>query len=303
MPEVTAKERICFTVGVPRSGTSWLYEQLKAHPDIHLPYRDNFYFNSIFLHTKTQLNYGLGEAWYLNRFHPSPRQICVDPCGHCFSDAVAMKRIASFNPGAKVIITLRNPYEALISHFMSLKQYHSSYGARMNFGEFLDHASPELMNSHRIHEHLMRCFSLFDRTNLMICLYDDLEADPKACVRKIYEFLGVDRQFVSRHVTEKANASRGVRSQLFKKIQFALIACSENNRAVRSIVERVRNIPLAQKTVWGIQKMNFKPKVTFQLQRKEKDRLLDLYQSDLDAFLSLPDFSHLTWSLDTVRYE
>src|SRR5690606_25754665 len=70
---------------------------------------------------------------------------------------------------------------------------------------------PEFIAEGYYVEHLARFYELFPREQLLVLLYDDLVADPRGLLARIYRYLGVDEGFSSDLADHKINAGASQR--------------------------------------------------------------------------------------------
>jgi len=298
VPKVTARD-VVFGIGVPRSGTTWLHANLAAHPAVHALYKGINYFNSSYVLKKTGAHYERGDAWYLSRFRPEPGQICADVCVSYFVDKDACRRIRKFNPEAKIVITLRNPYEAVHSHYI---QYLRGYNLKKTFLEVIRANENNFLEANLLHAHLMRFFSAFDRNNLLICLYEDLQKDPRAYARRIYRFLGVDEDFVPPAVDREVNQRQSVRSVRLRNLQSGLTEAVRSRPRLFSMVNWIYDHVIPREWVYKVLALNDGGSDLYHPPGEEEIRCLeDFYQSDLERFLAMPEFRHLDWSSRPVH--
>ncbi len=101
--------KIFVVLGMPRSGTTFLYHTLADHPRIFVPYRkESLYFS---------VNYDKGEGWYRDLYKDqASEQIGADVNPLYYLDPLSLDRILSFDPNIKVILSVRNPIDFAISH-------------------------------------------------------------------------------------------------------------------------------------------------------------------------------------------
>jgi len=136
----------------------------------------------------------LSETYY--RHYDGEPAVGEASAGTLGNPAVA-KRIAETIPDVQLIFLLRDPIERLHSHFSFLRSVHAiekdtsfSTFIRSNI-EWRD----TLVDLGRYHKHLERFERYFDRTQMLILLFDDLTADSEALVQRVYRFVGVDSSF------------------------------------------------------------------------------------------------------------
>jgi hypothetical protein len=102
-----------FIVGAPRSGTTAMYEYLRQHPDVFMPYRkEPVYFGS----DLTKRPPFLDEAGYLKLFGPGKGRSRLGEATvwYLYSETAAAE-IKAFDPDARIIIMLRDPVEMIYS--------------------------------------------------------------------------------------------------------------------------------------------------------------------------------------------
>ncbi len=168
-------------IGPDKTGSSWLYEILRQHPDCHVPEIKDIYFFDRY--------YDRGLDWYLRQFHDAPEAArAVGELSHdyLFSPEAA-RRIHDDLPGVRLLTCLRHPVERTFSHYLYLVR---SGLTREPFGKALD-AFPELIRNSRYATHLEPWRALFDETRLKVLLFDDLVADSRAFAHEVFDHLGV----------------------------------------------------------------------------------------------------------------
>jgi hypothetical protein len=107
------------------------------------------------------------------------------------------ERIADAIPEVQFVFLLRDPVERLYSHFNFLRGVHA-IGEDTSFSVFIRSDldwRDTLVDLGRYHKHLARFEHYFDRTQMLVLLFDDLKADTEALVQRVYRFVGVDPSF------------------------------------------------------------------------------------------------------------
>lgn len=118
--------------------------------------------------------------------------------------------IARHLPDVKLIVSLRNPVDRAYSHYMNVKAKHE-HNAGLSFEEKLRkvRGRAEIVKEGLYADQLRRYYALFPADNVLVLLYDDLVADPRAFLRRIYEFLGVDAGFEAPALSARINMAAG----------------------------------------------------------------------------------------------
>jgi hypothetical protein len=220
-----------FIVGAPKSGTTAVYQFLRAHPQIFMPdfkepnffctdfcatypyaIRDQGMYLSLFSGASTETQIGEASVWYL----------------YSRQAAAAIRR---FNPDVRIITILRNPVDAM--HSLHAQRLWSGNEDIHDFRKALEAESdrrrgrrlppavqiPEGTLYRRVFryaEQLQRYIDVFGRERIHIVIYDDFRARPDETYRKILRFLGVE-ECVQPHV-QMVNSRRRIRSSRLHRL-------------------------------------------------------------------------------------
>jgi hypothetical protein len=185
-----------FVVGVPRGGTTSLWYSLGQHPDIFMSEVKEPYFFSDYY--KSRPRFPKDRAAYLDLFAEARDMAWRGEASTAyFWDRPCARRIKEFNAEARIIISLRDPADRAYSEYRHniitgherrpfLAAVHESLDAD-------DTADPraDLLASGFYVEGLERYLDVFgDRVHVLFL--EELRADPRTELRKIFTFLGVD---------------------------------------------------------------------------------------------------------------
>ncbi len=194
-------------IGPGKTGTTWLYDCLREHPQIGLA-----------RHTKETVfftdYYARGLGWYESFFRDCAGAVAIGEVSNTyFFSAEAAARMAADIPDARLIVFLRHPVERLVSYYL----FQRRNGRAL---ESLDDAvahDPDLTAQNFFDEHLEPYLARFPRERIFVALYDDLQRDPRALLRDIYRFLGVDADFVPQSLAAKPLAASAPRNRLLSR--------------------------------------------------------------------------------------
>jgi Sulfotransferase domain len=197
-----------FIVGAFKSGTTALWEYLRRHPQVFMPFHKepNFFGDDLTRH------YGrLSMADYLALFRDAqPAQRVGEASTWYLYSSSAAREIAEFSPEAQIIVLLRNPIDVMYAQHSQLL-----FRADENLTDFATalaaeparHRGEELRppplrpetlfyrESVQFAEQLGRYFDVFGRGRVHVAMFDDLVADTAATYRAVLEFLGLDPTF------------------------------------------------------------------------------------------------------------
>ncbi|WP_424930551.1 sulfotransferase family protein [Amaricoccus tamworthensis] len=228
-------------IGAPRAGSTWIFEALRAHPQVFVPIAKyvKYYFDEQFHR---------GQAWYESHFDQAgPKHAAVGEVttGYLYSES-ALRRIADDIPNAKILVSVRNPVERDWSAYLHMKRNANNAGS---FAEEMNGQYRFISEYGRYDHYLPKVFELFPRGNVNVMFYDDLKADPKAFLRSLYGFLGVDPMFDYAEVDRPKYVAREARSPAMAKITKDL-AWAARRSGMPNLIGKVKKIPGLQKALY-----------------------------------------------------
>jgi len=168
-------------IGADRCGSKSLHNIFRQHPDCYVPpIADPLFFDE---------NYERGLAWYFALFAAAPPTArAIGEFSHNYiHSAEAARRIATDLPDIKLLATLRHPIERTFSSYTSAL---TSGVIRTSFEQALNEV-PMLIQWSKYADELDVYFNLFDREQIKVLFFDDLQADPKAYAADAFRFLGL----------------------------------------------------------------------------------------------------------------
>src|ERR1700722_5418133 len=249
-----------FIVGHPKSGTTALYEMLRAHPQVFMPevkepryfatdLRARFQPDTDTDPNRLRLPETLPE--YLALFEAAtPAQRIGEASPSYLRSEAAAALIAEAQPAARIIAVLREPASFLRSLHLELVQNHveDEQDLRKAFAKELvspnasdsDAASrlPRYSDRVRYVEQLSRYQAVFPPEQVLILIYDDFLADNEATVRRVLRFIGVDAEAPITAV--KANPTVHVRSvRLDRMVRSLYAGRNPLTRAGKATVKRL----------------------------------------------------------------
>lgn len=183
-------------LGVPKSATTWIHRQLEAHPEVGCTYSKEInYWSS---------NFWRGPSWYASQFPHDRHYTIFAEVSVGYVRKEPLLRLANAVPESKFMISLRDPYE----------RAWSSYWQSVRTGDFSGsleeavNALPKIINDSIYSDGIQAYRQNLPLENLHIALYDQLLEDPLEYVRRLYEFLGVDTEFVPTSLNSQINVGR-----------------------------------------------------------------------------------------------
>lgn len=224
-------------IGSPRTGSVWLWQNLRRHPQVWVPPCKNIgYFHPRFETYRVRKfrrlwreMFGASEdaAWYrrfFGRRRPDDRwyarlflkgvagEIAES---YCSLEASDVDRVRAVNPRLKVIVTLRNPLDRAISQ--------AKFGLATRRGRHLEDITVDEMLQHIAHpssrarSESSRALDLWESRfpdQVLVLFYDDFVANPAGHLSKVCSFLGVgfERSYFGGSLAAAVNKSASGRA-------------------------------------------------------------------------------------------
>lgn len=194
-------------LGAPKCATTWIFRCLAEHPEIHIPaVKEIGFFDFL-----TEIDHRIPE--YQNYFEGAEsNQKTGEIYPLYFASERAVERVRRHLPEARLFISLRNPVEQIHSFYWHLRRQNTLLNHR---GHHLDLEGAlaekyELIVPHALFGlNLSRWRKAFDSKQIKVIFYDDIKTAPDESIRQLFEFLGVDSNYVP--------ASLGARSARTRK--------------------------------------------------------------------------------------
>jgi hypothetical protein len=186
-------------IGAQKSGTSWVYACLYEHPEICAPIKE--------IHFFSRPRYEKGGDWYESHFSSCAAEKLKGEfsTSYLYSE-VTPARIHTLYPQTKIIAIIRNPIARAVSQYRnSIKS--GEITDKVTFEEFAK-KEKSVLEQGLYSVQLERYFTLFQKEQILVLVYEDIKKDPKAFMRGIYQFLGIDDTFESTMLNSEINVAR-----------------------------------------------------------------------------------------------
>ena len=183
-------------IGAQKAGTTWLWENLRVHPQLFLPRRKE-------LHWLDQ-HWDQGEAWYLQHFRPRrvrrrlPGEITP---AYLVVPQERIEAVQRMSPNVRLILMVRHPVDRAWSaaKYFARNQMDREV-ADLPFDEFEAMVTTPLMLQRGDYlEGLRRWESVFAQEQLMVVFHDEVVADPEATLQRVLRHIGVEPGDLSDH--------------------------------------------------------------------------------------------------------
>ena len=288
-------------IGAAKSGTTSLYHYLKQHPQIYMSSKKETEF---FAFEGEQLDFrGPGDMPrssitqledYKVQFQSISNELAIGEASPLYMYSPrASERIRHYIPDAKLIAILRDPIERAYSQFLMFVR--DQREPLLDFAKALQEEETRISSNwawgwHYVqvgyyYVQLRRYFDMFDRNQIKVYLYEELNNSPVRVVKDIFDFVGVDRTFVP-DVSVKANIS-GMPKNYF------LHGFLRKPNLIKDIFKPFFSAKFRKNIAQSIQSQNLlKPQITPEIRKEmlpifREDILMlqDLIQRDLSKWL------------------
>jgi hypothetical protein len=173
-------------IGAQKAGTTWLFEQLRTHPEIYFPRRKELhYFDE---------NFHRPLHWYASHFvDADARRAGEITPAYAILDERRLAYLAAVMPRVRAILLLRDPVERAWSQaVMTLVEQPMRDPAAIDTAEFAGFVrSPTVLRRSRYSATIDAWRRHFPESQMLVAFHDELRATPQQLLDRITGFLGV----------------------------------------------------------------------------------------------------------------
>lgn len=195
-------------IGPGRSGSTFLYEVFKTHPEIQMAKhtKEINYFNN---------NYNKGMDWYWQFFAESDANSKAkgEISNMYIYLPIVADRIKKNIPKAKIFSILRDPIQRIQSLIL-FRQRTGQIPLAMCMDDVLE-KYPEIIYDNQYGRLLTPYVEKFNKEQIFIGNYSDIKNNTKKFMHDIFTFLGVDAEYKPSIIHKKINPTSFPRIKLF----------------------------------------------------------------------------------------
>jgi Sulfotransferase family len=262
-------------IGGSKSGTHWINECLREHPEVYVPpdTHEIFFFD---------LYFDRGVRWYAHYFrgHRDEKRI-GDVTPTYLASPLAPARLHSVLPEATLLVSLRNPVRRAWSKYLHLWRK-GDIPPQVDFWSAC-RLRPEILGDGEYFRCLAPWRRLFPAGRLHLLVLDDAAADPYGYMRRIYEILGVDPTFQASMTARKTNEHQTPRSMLAAKVAFRASRFLHDHR-LHWVVEQGKRLQIDRLV---LEPGRDAAKDPAPLGAADRERLADHFRDDVAALSEL----------------
>lgn len=178
--------------GAHKCGTTALFEFLAQHPDVvgSTPKETGFFHE----------HYDKGWEWLSSHFEGYDGHAAIGEASSLTMAAeLAPVRISERLSDAQLLFVLRNPVERAYSQYY-YHLYTGKVATPVPFDELIQDQDSDFRNKMirlgRYDRQIPRFDRCFERDQMKIILHSDLREEPVRAVQEVYDFIGVDAEYV-----------------------------------------------------------------------------------------------------------
>ena len=201
-------------IGAKRSGTSWVFSNLRRHPSVFARDKEIHYFDHQFHE---------GPDWYLDHFVGAGNdQVTGEATQTYMFDPAIPERMAGLAPDARLIAILRNPIDRAHSDY----SYAVARGLEtLTFDEAIERESERVAASYEdflaksyvgrgfYADQLKNVERWYPRDQILVLIFEEMVNAPVAELGRICRFLGIDSAAQPPPLSSRVNPTLRYRSQ------------------------------------------------------------------------------------------
>jgi hypothetical protein len=231
-------------IGAPKSGTTWLFDNLKNHPGIWtLPYKSTQYFSGISKNIRQKklkrnwrkilrnltipnlswhlnffFNPFIGNRWFLSLFKPAKQLPSIDISpSYCALDLKDVQKVREvLGENSKVIFLIRNPIERSWSNAkMTLLRNKKLQPVGMKLEDYIEFFERKKQIDRTSYwKTIQNWENQFGKENLLVLFFDQISKDPYNMLKEICGFLEIDYSSTYFKESAERNIFKGIELEM-----------------------------------------------------------------------------------------
>lgn len=192
-------------IGLARCGTTWLYWNLEAHPEIQKrsSHKELHYFDD---------HFGRPLGWYSAQFgRAAGVRVDVTP-GYAHLSAERIGFVTDIMPDAKYIMLFRDPFEQAWSETLRRRVKARGITYEETDEDLVERTLKYVATVTNYVDALDRWQSFVPPEQLFIGFYEDVASRPKEFLTEVFDYIGIDSSVDWAHFpyAERANANKPI---------------------------------------------------------------------------------------------
>lgn len=169
-------------VGPTKSGTTWIHAYLESRGDIALPegMKETFFFDKV---------YERGYGWYESLFPAaSDARMRAEVAPSLFHKKLACERVRQHVPYAKIVCTVRDPFDRAVSHYFHYRMRGVSARSLKEMAEIY----PDVIEAGLYRQHVSMWRDALGEDRVYLLSYSLLREDPEEFCRQLCRVLDLE---------------------------------------------------------------------------------------------------------------
>jgi len=264
-------------IGAAKAGTTWLAACLSEHPQVCISDKKELnYFCTHDVWRKNMLYSERNLRWLQDRFtHHQAGQLRGEFSPNYLLDPTTPQRLWQHRCDLKLLISLRNPVDALYSYYYELRR---RWRVPATFEAFLQ-AYPDAPAMYSYVRYLKRYLAVFPQSALCVVLYNEIYQQPVQVLEEVFGFLAIATNFRPSTLQKRVNERSLIRSTILRNIISDTSGMLNSSTATR----RLKNVLVQEGVlhmVERIQTWNRRPDDIPSIHPDTRTRLLAHYAED-----------------------
>jgi hypothetical protein len=174
-------------IGAQRAGTTWLWENLRCHPELHVASTKEVHY------WDWQFHRPLG--WYSQLFAEAGerRRGEVTP-GYSILSPRRIEIIRKVMPDVRLVLLLRNPIDRAWSHVRLLMKTLALDPATLSRSWYSEQFHGRTHRRGDYLSFLRNWEAHFPREQLLVCFFEEMASDPQQLLRGVFRHIGVSEE-------------------------------------------------------------------------------------------------------------
>ena len=171
-------------IGVPQGATTWLYENMRQHPEVYFPGKKELnYFTNRFIYP---------FSWYKRAFEEGKGLIKGEiTAGYCALSKNQVEIVHQYLPEVKIFLNLRHPIDRVWSaarRVLGWKYERLEDAPDDAFIDFFKRADVRSRTDYpRILDNWKACYG---PNQVLVTFFEEMKVDPEGVLRKIFRHIG-----------------------------------------------------------------------------------------------------------------
>lgn len=187
-------------IGAQKAGTTWLYQNLRKHPQISLRQKEYHYFD------KDRLYY-MPHSVYASYFKSKADLLTGDITpAYAIIKEERIEFMHCVAPAARLVFLVRNPanraWSAAMMHFFKRKEGAAENVPTNQLIKFLKH--DEVLNKGFYSRTIAAYLKFYAPESLLVCDYDRIRTEPEQLLLEVLNHIGADSSLPLRKANPKA---------------------------------------------------------------------------------------------------